>query len=68
MKRRPWIDWIHTAADQSALLRAYVKWDAQPASPQAAQEALLRACWLAGMAPEAPDRKASLAGDCASLA
>jgi len=53
-KRRPWIDWIHTAADQGALLRGYVKWDAQPASPAAAQEALLRACWLAGTAPMGP--------------
>jgi len=24
-KRRPWIDWIHTAKDQGALLRNYVK-------------------------------------------
>ncbi len=32
-KRRPWIDWIHTARDQGALVRAYTKWDDQPASP-----------------------------------
>ena len=31
-RRRPWIDWIHTAADQGALIRAYSKWDDQPAS------------------------------------
>lgn len=37
-KRRPWIDWIHTAQDQGALVRHFVKWDAQPASPKAAQE------------------------------
>ena len=53
-KRRPWIDWIHTAADQGALLRAFVKWDAQPASAEAAREALLRAAWLAGTAPKGP--------------
>src|ERR1700674_4521105 len=53
-RRRPWIDWIHTAQDQGALLRNYVKWDAQPASPAAAQEALLRAVWLAGTAPMGP--------------
>ena len=41
-KRRPWIDWIHTAADQGALVRNYTKWDDQPASPAAAREALLR--------------------------
>src|SRR5688572_804656 len=43
VKRRPWIDWIHTARDQGALVRGYVKWDDQPASPGAAREALLRA-------------------------
>src|ERR1700759_1291957 len=44
-KRRPWIDWIHTARDQGALLRGYTKWDDQPASPGAAREAILRAAW-----------------------
>src|SRR5664280_483751 len=42
-KRRPWIDWIHTARDQGALVRGYTKWDDQPASPVAAREAVLRA-------------------------
>src|SRR3954451_15111069 len=36
--RRPWIDWIHTAADQGALVRPFVKWDDQPASAAAAVE------------------------------
>ena len=53
-KRRPWIDWIHTAQDQGAIVRPYVKWDAQPASPAAAREALLRANWLARTAPSGP--------------
>ncbi len=53
-KRRPWIDWIHTAQDQGAIVRSYVKWDAQPASPAAAREALFRAAWLAGTSPCAP--------------
>jgi thiamine pyrophosphate-dependent acetolactate synthase large subunit-like protein len=53
-KRRPWIDWIHTAHDQGAIVRPYVKWDAQPASPVAAREALLRANWLARTAPFGP--------------
>ncbi len=53
-KRRPWIDWIHTAQDQNALVRNYVKWDAQPASVDAAREALLRAVWLTRTAPRAP--------------
>src|SRR6266403_3272715 len=34
VKRRPWIDWIHTARDQGAIVRPYVKWDDQPASPR----------------------------------
>src|SRR5580693_8702328 len=54
VKRRPWIDWIHTAQDQGAQVRNYVKWDAQPASPEAAREALLRAAWMAGTAPMGP--------------
>ncbi len=53
-QRRPWIDWIHTAQDQGAIVRPYVKWDAQPASPAAAREALLRANWLARTAPHGP--------------
>jgi thiamine pyrophosphate-dependent acetolactate synthase large subunit-like protein len=53
-QRRPWIDWIHTARDQGALVRDYVKWDDQPASPAAAREALLRAAWIAQTAPQAP--------------
>ena len=39
-KRRPWIDWIHTARDQGALVRDYTKWDDQPASPAASREAI----------------------------
>lgn len=53
-KRRPWIDWIHTARDQGALIRNYTKWDDQPASPAAAREALLRATWIANTAPQGP--------------
>jgi thiamine pyrophosphate-dependent acetolactate synthase large subunit-like protein len=53
-KRRPWIDWIHTAADQGALVRGYSKWDDQPASPEAAYEAVLRANWIANTAPRGP--------------
>ena len=53
-KRRPWIDWIHTASDQGALVRDYTKWDNQPASVPAAYEALLRAVQIAGTAPRGP--------------
>jgi thiamine pyrophosphate-dependent acetolactate synthase large subunit-like protein len=54
VKRRPWIDWIHTASDQGALVRGYTKWDDQPASPAAAREAILRAAWIANTAPCGP--------------
>jgi len=54
MKRRPWIDWIHTARDQGALVRGYTKWDDQPASPGAAREALLRGTWIANTTPQGP--------------
>jgi len=53
-KRRPWIDWIHTARDQGALVRGYTKWDDQPGSPLAAREAVLRAGWIANTAPRGP--------------
>jgi thiamine pyrophosphate-dependent acetolactate synthase large subunit-like protein len=53
-KRRPWIDWIHTARDQGAIIRDYTKWDDQPASPAAAREALLRATWMANTSPMGP--------------
>src|SRR5262245_413931 len=53
-KRRPWIDWIHTASDQGALVRGYTKWDNQPASVPAAYDALLRGAQMATTAPRAP--------------
>ena len=54
MKRRPWIDWIHTSADQGGLIRNFTKWDNQPGSPAAAMEALLRASQIAQTAPRGP--------------
>jgi thiamine pyrophosphate-dependent acetolactate synthase large subunit-like protein len=53
-KRWPWIDWIHTARDQGAIVRDYTKWDDQPASPTAAREAIIRAHWIANTAPMGP--------------
>jgi len=53
-RRRPWIDWLHTASDQGALVRDYTKWDNQPGSVTAAIEALLRATQLADTAPRGP--------------
>jgi thiamine pyrophosphate-dependent acetolactate synthase large subunit-like protein len=46
--RRPWIDWLHTTPDQAAIVRPFLKWDAQPDSAQAGVNALVegwtRAC------------------------
>jgi thiamine pyrophosphate-dependent acetolactate synthase large subunit-like protein len=53
-KRRPWIDWIHTASDQGALIRNYTKWDDQPASVGAVPESLLRAYKIATTPPCGP--------------
>jgi thiamine pyrophosphate-dependent acetolactate synthase large subunit-like protein len=53
-RRRPWIDWIHTAKDQASIVRDYTKWDDQPASPQAAVESVLRANQLARTVPHGP--------------
>lgn len=52
--RRPWIDWIHTAADQAALVRPFLKWDDQPGSIPAAVESLNRAWHVTTTAPCAP--------------
>ncbi len=52
--RRPWIDWIHTAKDQGALIRDYSKWDDEPRSVPAAVESLLRAHQIASTQPYGP--------------
>jgi thiamine pyrophosphate-dependent acetolactate synthase large subunit-like protein len=53
-KRRPWIDWIHTAKDQGALVRDYVKWDDEPRSPEGIVEAFVRGMHLTSAEPRAP--------------
>jgi thiamine pyrophosphate-dependent acetolactate synthase large subunit-like protein len=53
-KRRPWIDWIHTAKDQGALVRDFVKWDDEPRSPEGIVEAFLRGAQLTCSEPRAP--------------
>ena len=53
-KRRPWIDWIHTCADQAGLVRNFTKWDNQPSSVAAATEAILRGAQIAQTAPRGP--------------
>ena len=53
-RRRPWIDWLHTSRDQAAVVRAYVKWDDQPASLEASLQSMMRAARITGTAPMAP--------------
>ena len=53
-KRRPWIDWLHTATDQAALIRPFTKFDDQPHSPNAAIGSLLHATAATSAKPCAP--------------
>jgi thiamine pyrophosphate-dependent acetolactate synthase large subunit-like protein len=53
-QRRPWIEWIHTNRDQASLLRPYIKWDDQPASPEATVESMLRAWKITRTPPHGP--------------
>jgi thiamine pyrophosphate-dependent acetolactate synthase large subunit-like protein len=53
-RRRPWIDWIHTAADQGALIRGYVKWDDQPGSVPTALDSLGHGYTATTSYPSAP--------------
>jgi acetolactate synthase-1/2/3 large subunit len=53
-RRRPWIDWIHTALVQGTQVRDYVKLDDQPASVGAIPEAFLRAWRVAQTEPQGP--------------
>lgn len=53
-RRRPWIEWIHTAQDQGALVRDFIKWDDQPGSVAAARDALIQGVGIASTAPRGP--------------
>ncbi len=53
-KRRPIIDWLHTANVQGVLVRDFTKWDDQPASVEALSEALLRGYRLSCQDPPGP--------------
>jgi benzoylformate decarboxylase len=52
--RRPWIEWIHSSADQAHIVRDYTKWDDTPHSVPAAMESLLRANQITRTAPWGP--------------
>jgi len=51
--RRP-VDWIHSATTQAQLVRDYVVWDAEPATPAAAILDVVRARQRALSAPRGP--------------
>jgi thiamine pyrophosphate-dependent acetolactate synthase large subunit-like protein len=53
-RRRPWIEWIHTALVQGDHVRDFVKWDDQPASAAAAVESMLRAYRMMTAEPTGP--------------
>jgi thiamine pyrophosphate-dependent acetolactate synthase large subunit-like protein len=53
-KRRPWIDWIHTALVQGNLVRDFVKWDDQPIGIEAIPSSMLRAYRIAMSDPTGP--------------
>lgn len=53
-KRRPTIDWLHTANVQGVLVRDFTKWDDQPASVPAMTEAILRGYKIACQDPPGP--------------
>lgn len=53
-KRRPWIDWIHTALVQGNQIRDYVKYDDQPSSLQSLADSIFRAYRLSLTEPAGP--------------
>ena len=53
-KRRPWIDWIHTALVQGNLVRDFVKWDDQPVGIEAIPSSMMRGYRIAMSDPAGP--------------
>ena len=53
-RRRPWIDWIHTAMLQGGLVRDFVKWDDQPMGLGAIPNSIVRAYRTAMTEPKGP--------------
>jgi benzoylformate decarboxylase/acetolactate synthase-1/2/3 large subunit len=53
-RRRPWIDWLHTANVQGNAVRAFTKWDDQPNSVGAMPLAFARARRVALTEPAGP--------------
>jgi acetolactate synthase I/II/III large subunit len=53
-RRRPNIDWIHSANVQGNAVRDYTKWDDQPFSIASVPESIARACRIATSEPAGP--------------
>ena len=53
-KRRPKIDWIHSAQSQGAAIREYTKWDYQPHTVDGVPEAFARAYSVMMTEPRGP--------------
>jgi acetolactate synthase-1/2/3 large subunit len=53
-RRRPFIDWIHTAQDQGDVVREYTKWDDQPHTVASVPESFARAYRVATTPPYGP--------------
>lgn len=53
-RRRPWIDWVHTANVQSTAVRDFTKWDDHPLSVEAIPDSLARAFRVACAEPAGP--------------
>jgi thiamine pyrophosphate-dependent acetolactate synthase large subunit-like protein len=53
-RRRPRIDWIHTALVQGTQVRDYVKWDDQPFNLASVPESFIRGYRIAMTDPKAP--------------
>jgi acetolactate synthase I/II/III large subunit len=53
-RRRPNIDWIHTANIQGNVVRDYTKWDDQPHSVGSVSESIMRAFRVASAPPQGP--------------
>ncbi len=53
-RRRPWIDWIHTATVQADQVRNYVKWDDEPHDMASVPESFARAFTTTCAEPGAP--------------
>lgn len=53
-KRRPHIDWTHTALVQGNAIRDYVKWDYQPTAIEGVPESFARAYSIATTEPKGP--------------